>query len=123
MWKVSLRETSLAPSAFLRWLYAEAANVPQIGHDVSQNSDPVEQKITRARDSASGSNETSKADAAAMFNVSPRTVQDSRTVLAAASPEVIARVERGELAVSKAAREIREATPRPGRGSKRANSR
>ncbi len=51
--------------------------------------------------------------AADLVNVAPRSVKDARVVLAHATPEVIAKVERGELAVSKAAREIREATPRP----------
>src|ERR1700712_3028607 len=44
------------PSAFLQWLYADAADVPQTGYEVSRNSDPMSPKFTRPRDSASGSN-------------------------------------------------------------------
>src|SRR3954465_13012836 len=42
-------------SAFLQWLYADAADVPQTGYEVSPNSDPMSPKFTRPRDSASGS--------------------------------------------------------------------
>jgi hypothetical protein len=43
------------PSAFLQWLYADAADVPQTGYEVSRNSDPMSPKFTRPRNSASGS--------------------------------------------------------------------
>jgi hypothetical protein len=43
------------PSAFLQWLYADAADVPQIGYEVLRNSDPMSPKFTRPRNSASGS--------------------------------------------------------------------
>src|SRR3954453_23289584 len=43
------------PSAFLQWLYADAADVPQTGYEVSPNSDPMSPKFTRPRDSARGS--------------------------------------------------------------------
>src|SRR3954447_26193545 len=43
------------PSAFLQWLYADAADVPQTGYEVSRNSDPMSPKFTRPRDAASGS--------------------------------------------------------------------
>lgn len=49
-----------------------------------------------------------KDEAAQLLNVSPRAVQRARMVLEAASPETIAKVERGELAVSRAAKEVRE---------------
>jgi protein gp37 len=52
-------------------------------------------------------------EAARLFNVSKDTVKDSRTVLASATLETIARVENGELAVSRAAREVRAAMPKP----------
>src|SRR4051794_37172058 len=45
------------PSAFLQWLYADAADVPQTGYEVSRNSDPMSPKFTRPRNSASGSEE------------------------------------------------------------------
>ena len=43
------------PSAFLQWLYADAADGPQTGYEVSRNSDPMSPKFTRPRNSASGS--------------------------------------------------------------------
>src|SRR4051812_8436316 len=43
------------PSAFLQWLYADAADVPQTGYEVSRNSDPMSPKFMRPRTSASGS--------------------------------------------------------------------
>ena len=43
------------PSAFLQWLYADAADVPQTEYEVSPNSDPLSPKFTRPRNSASGS--------------------------------------------------------------------
>ena len=49
-------------------------------------------------------------EAAALFNVSKDTVKDSRTVLADATPETIAKVESGELSVSCAAREVSATT-------------
>jgi hypothetical protein len=46
------------PSAFLQWLYADAADVPQTGYEVSRNADPMSPKSTRPRNSASGSGNT-----------------------------------------------------------------
>jgi hypothetical protein len=39
----------------LQWLYADAADVPQTGYEVSQKSDPMSPKFTRPRSSANGS--------------------------------------------------------------------
>ena len=50
----------------------------------------------------------SQPEAAELLNVSRSAVQRARIVLEAASPETIAKVERGELAVSRAAKEVRE---------------
>lgn len=55
----------------------------------------------------------SVSDAAALVNVATRTVKDARVVLSQASPEVIAKVEAGDLSVSRAAKEVRASTPRP----------
>src|SRR3954462_7989056 len=48
------------PSAFLQWLYADAADGPQTGYEVSRNSDPMSPKFTRPRNSASGSQGSGK---------------------------------------------------------------
>jgi hypothetical protein len=47
---------------------------------------------------------SSVADAAALVNVGDRAVKDARTVIAHATPEVITKVERGEVSVSRAAK-------------------
>lgn len=52
-------------------------------------------------------------EAAELLNVRKDVVKDARVVLASASPEVIAKVQAGELSVSKAAKETREAKPKP----------
>ncbi len=49
----------------------------------------------------------SQNDAAELLNVSRRAVQTARVVLEEASPEIVEKVERGELAVSRAAKEVR----------------
>lgn len=53
--------------------------------------------------------------AAALVNVGKDVVKDARTVLAKATPETIAKVDRGELSVSRAAKEVRASTPAPAR--------
>ena len=55
----------------------------------------------------------SVAEAAAMIKVGPATVKHARIVLTQATPEIIARVERNELSVSRAVKDIREARPKP----------
>ncbi len=52
-------------------------------------------------------------DAAELLNVGKDVVKDARVVLADASRETIARVQAGELSVSKAAKETREVKPKP----------
>jgi hypothetical protein len=54
---------------------------------------------------------------AQLFNVSPRLVDDTHTVLAEASPEIVAHVERGKVSVSHAAKEIRASRTVPVRQS------
>jgi protein gp37 len=51
------------------------------------------------------------AEAAQQFNVSERTVRDGRVVLTSGDTEALARVERGDVSVSRAAKQIRAATP------------
>jgi protein gp37 len=50
--------------------------------------------------------------AADRINVSATVIKDARTVLAKATPEVIAKVESGEVSVSKAAKEVRASQPK-----------
>lgn len=54
-----------------------------------------------------------QAEAAALVNVSERSVRTARTVLEEGSPELVAQVERGEVSVSKAAAEVRPKPPDP----------
>ena len=56
---------------------------------------------------------SSIADAAVFTKVAERTVRHARIVLTQATPEVIARVERNDISVSRAAKDIREARPKP----------
>src|SRR4051812_22712765 len=51
------------------------------------------------------------ADAAELLNIGERTVKDARTVIASGNASLVAAVERGEVSVSRAAKEIRAATP------------
>lgn len=52
--------------------------------------------------------EVSQPDAAKMLNVSVRSVQNAAAVVREASPELVKQVERGEVSVSKAAKEIKQ---------------
>jgi len=52
------------------------------------------------------------AGAAELLNVSPSTVKDARTVLASGDAATIAAVEQGKLSVSRAAKEVRQSTPK-----------
>ena len=56
---------------------------------------------------------SSISDVAVFAKVAERTVKHARIVLTQATPEVIARVERNELSVSRAVKDIREARPKP----------
>jgi hypothetical protein len=53
--------------------------------------------------------------AATLFNVSERSVKDARTVLASRDAETIAAVDSGKVSVSRAAKQVRASTPKPGR--------
>jgi hypothetical protein len=53
----------------------------------------------------------SQEQAASMMNVSERSIRDARVVLDTGSPDMIAKVEHGELAVSAAANIVRESKP------------
>src|SRR3954452_14850649 len=53
------------------------------------------------------------AEAAKLLNVGTSTVKDARTVLASGDAETIAAVEQGKLSVSRAAKEVRQSTPKP----------
>jgi len=54
----------------------------------------------------------SQAQAAAMLNVSERSVRSARQVLEKGTPELISKVERGEVSVSKAAKTVQPPKPR-----------
>ena len=56
--------------------------------------------------------EVTTKEAAELLNVSERGVKDARTVLASGDTATIEKVERGEVSVSRAAKEIRASTPR-----------
>jgi len=64
------------------------------------------------RNSAKSPNKTSVDDSAALLNVGARAVTDAHAVLASNDAALIASVENGEVSVSKAAKEIRDKTPK-----------
>ena len=55
----------------------------------------------------------SREDAARLLNVSSKSVTDARAVLGSGDDDLIAKVDRGEVAVSKAAKEVRATKPKP----------